>query len=258
MMDPDGDGPSGIVPVSMPYTPGNDVDGPGTFAEPGDVIDPEIRTISNLVVDQTLGNPAAILTALQRAGVDPSQQLAITAAITAAYTPISAYFQDVAAAERVDAALHDWPQAPFQYKIETDSNYKRMLQYGMAHLGAVRLGVASHNIFDLAYGLVLASRTDAEERVQFEMLEGMANHQRRWSDLRRRAGETVASGRRARAPRRRPGSPPTFAATPAASGMAWRSTATSSCPAGSAGTAGASAPARSPMKRYPNACWVWM
>src|SRR5205823_10508433 len=37
----------------------------------------------------------------------------------------------------------------------------------------------SHNLFTLAYGLVLATRNGALDRVQFEMLEGMANHQRR-------------------------------------------------------------------------------
>ena len=34
-------------------------------------------------------------------------------------------------------------------------------------------------MFDLAYGLVLAAAAKAGDRVQFEMLEGMANHQRR-------------------------------------------------------------------------------
>src|SRR6185503_4839533 len=43
----------------------------------------------------------------------------------------------------------------------------------------VRLGVASHNLFDLAYGLVLAARVKTGDGIQFEMLEGMANHQRR-------------------------------------------------------------------------------
>src|SRR5207244_1898221 len=43
----------------------------------------------------------------------------------------------------------------------------------------VDVGVASHNLFDLAYGLVLAQERGAFEHVQFEMLEGMANHQRR-------------------------------------------------------------------------------
>ncbi len=83
--------------------------------------------------------------------------------------------------ERVEAALRDWPQAPFKSKRETDANYKRMLHEAMRpeNLAAVRVGIASHNLFDLAYGLVLAAAANAADRVQFEMLEGMANHQRR-------------------------------------------------------------------------------
>jgi RHH-type proline utilization regulon transcriptional repressor/proline dehydrogenase/delta 1-pyrroline-5-carboxylate dehydrogenase len=83
--------------------------------------------------------------------------------------------------ERVEASLKGWPQAPYRTKIETDANYKRMLRYGMvpAHNQAVHLGIASHNLFDLAYGVVLAVAMKATLRVQFEMLEGMANHQRR-------------------------------------------------------------------------------
>ena len=83
--------------------------------------------------------------------------------------------------ERIDAALHDWPQTPFTTKVETDANYKQMLHYGMAaeHLACVRLGVASHNLFDVSYAIVLADELAAGDRVQFEMLEGMATHQRR-------------------------------------------------------------------------------
>ncbi|MBN1852294.1 MAG: proline dehydrogenase family protein [Pirellulales bacterium] len=83
--------------------------------------------------------------------------------------------------ERVDASLHGWPQAPYKHKIETDANFKRMLHEAMVpeNLNAVRLGVASHNLFELAYGLVLALEGNALQWVQFEMLEGMANHQRR-------------------------------------------------------------------------------
>jgi RHH-type transcriptional regulator, proline utilization regulon repressor / proline dehydrogenase / delta 1-pyrroline-5-carboxylate dehydrogenase len=43
----------------------------------------------------------------------------------------------------------------------------------------VRIGLASHNLFDLAYALLLRAREDVEDRVEFEMLEGMANHQAR-------------------------------------------------------------------------------
>jgi RHH-type proline utilization regulon transcriptional repressor/proline dehydrogenase/delta 1-pyrroline-5-carboxylate dehydrogenase len=83
--------------------------------------------------------------------------------------------------ERVEASIRGWSQAPYRSKVETDANYKRMLRYGMRpeHSEAVYLGIASHNLFDLAYGMILAVATQSLDRVQFEMLEGMANHQRR-------------------------------------------------------------------------------
>jgi Ca2+-binding RTX toxin-like protein len=95
-------GPGGaLVPVT--YTPGIDNDGPGT-AGPSDVFDPYVRTISNLIVDQTLGNPSAILTALQRAGIVPAeQQLDVTAQITAAYAPLKPLFNALGVAERLNA-----------------------------------------------------------------------------------------------------------------------------------------------------------
>ncbi|MFM8406839.1 MAG: proline dehydrogenase family protein, partial [Pirellulaceae bacterium] len=83
--------------------------------------------------------------------------------------------------ERVESSVRGWPQAPYKIKLETDANYKKIVQYGMepARLDAVHLGIASHNLFDVAYALVLATQVQAGPRVQFEMLEGMANHQRR-------------------------------------------------------------------------------
>jgi len=83
--------------------------------------------------------------------------------------------------ERVEASGRGWSQAPFLTKRETDANYQRMLRHALRpeNLAAVRVGVASHNLFDLAYGLVLAEEARAGDRVQFEMLEGMASHQRR-------------------------------------------------------------------------------
>jgi RHH-type proline utilization regulon transcriptional repressor/proline dehydrogenase/delta 1-pyrroline-5-carboxylate dehydrogenase len=47
------------------------------------------------------------------------------------------------------------------------------------NLRAVRLGVASHNLFDVAYGLLLRRQHGVDDAVEFEMLEGMANHQAR-------------------------------------------------------------------------------
>jgi len=84
-------------------------------------------------------------------------------------------------AERAESSVRDWPQAPYRTKIETDANYKRMVNEVMRpeNLAAMDAGIASHNLFDLAYGLVLAHERDAMDKVQFEMLEGMANAQRR-------------------------------------------------------------------------------
>ena len=83
--------------------------------------------------------------------------------------------------ERVEASIEGWPQAPYKRKIDSDANYVRMLHEALLpeNRDAVRVGVASHNLFTLAYGLVAAYRADMLDRVQFEMLEGMANHQRR-------------------------------------------------------------------------------
>jgi RHH-type proline utilization regulon transcriptional repressor/proline dehydrogenase/delta 1-pyrroline-5-carboxylate dehydrogenase len=83
--------------------------------------------------------------------------------------------------ERVEASQRGWPQTPYLHKVDTDANYKRMLFEGfmIENLTAVRLGVASHNLFDVALGILLATRAAEWDKVQFEMLEGMANHQRR-------------------------------------------------------------------------------
>ncbi len=83
--------------------------------------------------------------------------------------------------ERVEAAQRVWPQAPYQSKIDTDANYKRMVRYGLQaeNITAVRLGIASHNLFEVAFSIVLALKLGHLEHLQFEMLEGMANHQRR-------------------------------------------------------------------------------
>ncbi len=80
------------------------------------------------------------------------------------------------AMERVESELHHWPQAPYESKPEVDANYKRMLAFGLRaeNAACVRLGVASHNLFDLSYALLLSAHHGAEHAVDIEMLEGMA------------------------------------------------------------------------------------
>lgn len=85
------------------------------------------------------------------------------------------------AMERVEAALHGWEQAPYARKLDVDANFKRMVDYGCRaeHAHAVNLGIASHNLFDVAYALLLRDERGVADYVDFEMLEGMANHQAR-------------------------------------------------------------------------------
>ena len=80
------------------------------------------------------------------------------------------------AMERVDAAMHGWQLAPYRSKAETDANYKRCLDWVMTpeRLAGVRIGVASHNLFDVAWAHLLSGRRAVSDRIEFEMLEGMA------------------------------------------------------------------------------------
>jgi len=85
------------------------------------------------------------------------------------------------AMERVEASLRDWPQAPYDKKADVDANYKRMVHYGCQpeNAKAVHIGIASHNLFDIAYALLLRAENHVEEFISFEMLEGMADQMRR-------------------------------------------------------------------------------
>ncbi len=80
------------------------------------------------------------------------------------------------AMEKVDAAMHGWPQAPFSSKIESDASYRRCLDWVLTeeNLSGTRLGLASHNLFDVAWAKLVADSRDVADRVQFEMLQGMA------------------------------------------------------------------------------------
>ncbi|RYG58158.1 MAG: heme peroxidase, partial [Alphaproteobacteria bacterium] len=84
MLDPDGpNGPAPAFPTALNYNPSNS---PNNV-----VVDSSLRTISNLIVDQTLANPAVIMVALARAGT-PGNHLAITAQIQALFAPIEGLF----------------------------------------------------------------------------------------------------------------------------------------------------------------------
>ncbi len=83
--------------------------------------------------------------------------------------------------EKIESAIFEWPLAPFDNKLEVDANWKRMVDFGMQpeNIRAVRLGIASHNLFDLAYAFLVSRANKVADFFSFEMIEGMANHVRR-------------------------------------------------------------------------------
>ena len=80
------------------------------------------------------------------------------------------------AMESLEADLHGWNQAPYTSKAEVDASFKRLLLSALRPewADAVRVGVASHNLFDVAFALVLRDHLGAQGRLDLEMLEGMA------------------------------------------------------------------------------------
>jgi RHH-type proline utilization regulon transcriptional repressor/proline dehydrogenase/delta 1-pyrroline-5-carboxylate dehydrogenase len=95
------------------------------------------------------------------------------------------------AMEEVDAKIHGWPLATYGAKQDSDTNYKRVLDWALTpeRLENVRIGVAGHNLFDIAYTWLLAKargvtdpstgsgQVGAGAPVEFEMLLGMATGQ---------------------------------------------------------------------------------
>ncbi|KAA9108180.1 proline dehydrogenase family protein [Microbacterium rhizomatis] len=85
------------------------------------------------------------------------------------------------AMERVDAVMHDWSLATYDAKVDSDANYLRCLDFALRpeNTAAVRLGIAGHNLFDIAYAWLLAGERGVrgDDAVEFEMLLGMAQGQ---------------------------------------------------------------------------------
>lgn len=81
--------------------------------------------------------------------------------------------------ERVEAALHDWPLATWHTKQDSDTNYKRVINYALdpQRIQNIRIGVAGHNLFDVAYAWLIAQDRGVTEGIEFEMLLGMAQGQ---------------------------------------------------------------------------------
>ncbi|WP_104063780.1 bifunctional proline dehydrogenase/L-glutamate gamma-semialdehyde dehydrogenase [Arthrobacter sp. 4R501] len=81
--------------------------------------------------------------------------------------------------EHVESSLHDWPLATWHTKQDSDTNYKRVINYSLHpdRINNVRIGVAGHNLFDIAFAWLLAKQRGVESGIEFEMLLGMAQGQ---------------------------------------------------------------------------------
>ncbi|RMB61204.1 bifunctional proline dehydrogenase/L-glutamate gamma-semialdehyde dehydrogenase [Tessaracoccus antarcticus] len=85
------------------------------------------------------------------------------------------------AMESVQAEVHGWATAPYDTKADVDANYLRVVERALRPdaTDVIRLGVASHNLFDVAAAHLLAQRRGAGHRLDVEMLQGMSPAQAR-------------------------------------------------------------------------------
>lgn len=95
------------------------------------------------------------------------------------------------AMEDVDAELGGWEPTPYPTKAEVDASYKAVLDrlFDAAARGGLLVGVASHNLFDVAWALDRRRERGLDDRVGIEMLEGMVPPQSRVT--RAAAGEVL-------------------------------------------------------------------
>ncbi|WP_296132973.1 bifunctional proline dehydrogenase/L-glutamate gamma-semialdehyde dehydrogenase [uncultured Corynebacterium sp.] len=78
--------------------------------------------------------------------------------------------------EHVQSEVHGWPAAPYTTKEEVDANYYRLLDYILRpeFEGAVRIGVATHNLYTAAFAYKLGTERGVLRMMDSEMLQGMS------------------------------------------------------------------------------------
>ncbi|NLG46997.1 bifunctional proline dehydrogenase/L-glutamate gamma-semialdehyde dehydrogenase [Gordonia sp. (in: high G+C Gram-positive bacteria)] len=83
------------------------------------------------------------------------------------------------AMETVHAEVAGWPKVTCSSKTATDANYKLVLHWLLdrENMRGLRVGVAGHNLFDIAFAHLLSQSRGVSDRVEFEMLQGMATEQ---------------------------------------------------------------------------------
>lgn len=77
--------------------------------------------------------------------------------------------------ERAESEPAGWPPAPVDTRLATDTNFKRVLDWALTpeRTDAVKVGIGTHNLFEIAYVRHLAEARDVASRIEFEMLLGM-------------------------------------------------------------------------------------
>ncbi len=78
--------------------------------------------------------------------------------------------------EETIAAQKGWELPTFSKKVDTDANYNKMLNFVLQddNYKFIKIGIASHNIFEIAYAYIRISSQNAFDSFTFEMLEGMS------------------------------------------------------------------------------------
>ncbi len=81
------------------------------------------------------------------------------------------------AMEKAEGELHGYTPAPYGSKSDVDASYARLVDTALRpeHAHAVRIGIASHNLFHLTWALEVARSRNVLHQLDIEMLEGMAN-----------------------------------------------------------------------------------
>jgi len=81
------------------------------------------------------------------------------------------------AMEHAEAELHGWSPAPYRTKSDVDASYLRLVDAALRpeNAKAVRIGIASHNLFHMTWAIEVAKSRNVLEQIDIEMLEGMAN-----------------------------------------------------------------------------------
>jgi RHH-type proline utilization regulon transcriptional repressor/proline dehydrogenase/delta 1-pyrroline-5-carboxylate dehydrogenase len=81
------------------------------------------------------------------------------------------------AMERAEAEFNGWSAAPYASKSDVDASYSRLIDAALRpeNAEAVRIGIASHNLFHLTWAIEVARKRHVLNQLDIEMLEGMAS-----------------------------------------------------------------------------------